>query len=482
MVVESPCFTWTEHPKSILSRGHLGEENEHERNERQRLKWRAFAVVYFAYTTYHFTRNNISAAKMGLKSDAGMTLSQLGNVDTSYLTMYAMGQFGAGALADHWGPRATMLVGMVGSALCSLIIGMSSDPTLPLQILWALNGLFQATGWASSIQVLSNWFPESERAFAVGLWCTNSSLGSVSTAFLAGTLISYFAWRGAFTVTAVLVLLSATAVYFLLINCPEDVGMRAPSESLPFRVDEESPLLGTTPRHKPNYLALLTPDTTPLLTDCTVDSIMSIMNGEKEAPLVAVMREPRVWLMGMGYFFVKLVRYSLWFWLPMYLHSEQGYSVETATYAGSAFDIGGVVGLMIIGRVCDKYLPHRAQAASLGLLALAFALLIFPTLAGGTPVACLLGLAFIGMTLYAPDCIVAGAAAQDIGGPDGTASAAGIINGLGSIGACFQGFVVSTVVTHYSWNTLFYVFSGGILFSVFILLPVTIKPWVVRDS
>jgi sugar phosphate permease len=65
----------------------------------------------------------------------------------------------------------------------------------------------------------------------------------------------------------------------------------------------------------------------------------------------------------------------------------------------------------------------------------------------------------VGFTLYGPDALMTGAAAQDIGGR-GTALAAGIINGMGSVGAVVQEFVISGM----------YDSSGGDLGPVFGLL------------
>jgi sugar phosphate permease len=41
---------------------------------------------------------------------------------------------------------------------------------------------------------------------------------------------------------------------------------------------------------------------------------------------------------------VKLVRYTLLFWLPLYLHDELGYSAPQAGMAATLFDIGAVGG------------------------------------------------------------------------------------------------------------------------------------------
>ena len=51
-------------------------------------------------------------------------------------------------------------------------------------------------------------------------------------------------------------------------------------------------------------------------------------------------------------------------------------------------------------------------------------------------------LALLGFSLYGPDALMTGAAAQDIGTRRGATLAAGIINGMGSIGSIAQELVI----------------------------------------
>jgi MFS transporter, OPA family, sugar phosphate sensor protein UhpC len=68
-------------------------------------------------------------------------------------------------------------------------------------------------------------------------------------------------------------------------------------------------------------------------------------------------------------------------------------------------------------------------------------------------------MALIGFCLFGPDTIICGAAAQDIGGKHNVAKAAGFINGVGSVGAIFQGFVTAGISkSRFGWNGLFYFF------------------------
>ena len=65
-----------------------------------------------------------------------------------------------------------------------------------------------------------------------------------------------------------------------------------------------------------------------------------------------------VWWYGASYFFIKLIRYSLLFWLPFYLETVLQYGSAQAGYFSTSFEIGGVVGTIALGALSDR-LPGR---------------------------------------------------------------------------------------------------------------------------
>ena len=56
---------------------------------------------------------------------------------------------------------------------------------------------------------------------------------------------------------------------------------------------------------------------------------------------------------------------------------------------------------------------------------------------------------------FGPDTLLQGAASQDAGGPGGAASAAGLVNGIASLGQLLSPYLVAQVATRWGWDTLF---------------------------
>ncbi len=183
------------------------------------------------------------------------------------------------------------------------------------------------------------------------------------------------------------------------------------------------------------------------------------MDREPTHSSFSVLRSPVLWSLGAAYFCLKLIRYSILFWLPYYLNVALGYTKAQAGYQSVSFEVGGIIGSIVVGFLSDRYFPGRRRSISaIMVAALAGALLLYTYLAPLSVVLNFAGMALVGFCLFGPDTIICGAAAQDLGGKHDVAKAAGFIDGVGSIGAVFQGVLTSTVSARWGWDRLFDVF------------------------
>ena len=401
------------------------------------LQGRVFALTWLSYASYYLTRKNFSVVKTELESSFGLSLLQLGTIDTLYLALYAAGQFISGGLGDRFGPRRIIGLGMMCSAGCAWVFSGGSVFMIFL-LAFGLNGLCQSTGWSNNVKAMAAWFPRKGRGTVMGVWCTCYSVGGAVATGLAGWLFAEYGWRWAFVVPAVWVAGVGVLVLLFLVERPEDRGM-AP-------------------------------------VDDPVTDVDAHVEGGDSPTLIRVLRLPEVWQLGGAYCGIKLIRYSLLFWLPYYLARQHAYEKDVSAYIATAFEIGGIAGAIATGWLSDQFFgANRARVSVLCLLLLAGALLTYPVIGalGVWPNVIVLGV--IGFLLFGPDALISGAAAQDVGGADTAASAAGIINGMGSIGAILQGVVTAVVSDIFGWSALFYLFIGLALVSALALVPLARK-------
>src|SRR5215831_2371989 len=383
-----------------------------------RWRFRVFLAGWGMYAAYYFCRKNLSVVMPMMARD-----SHYGNFDLAQLVFvfslaYAFGQFAAGALADRFGGRFTGVLGAVISAACTAAMAAFANDRQALLLLQIGNGLGQGCGWTACLKVLRAWFERKERGTVMAWWGTCYVLGGfLATVFatFAATqmfLLPDLGWRRGFLFPAVI--LGAAAVWFALAvrNSPEETGLPA----------------------------------------CAPDE------GEHPGKGSAweAARTPEVWILAGMYFFLKITRYSLLFWLPLYLVQRMQYSAEWAGYTSSLFELVGFSGALIAGYVSDRLLKGRRYPVGASMLfGLAGWLVVHPVIGRLGPGAMAISISVLGILVYGPDLLMSGPASVDAVPGEHAARAAGIVNGVGSLGQLISAYVVAVVVSRFGWDQLF---------------------------
>lgn len=399
----------------------------------------AFSVTWIAYFTYYIGRKGLSAAKTGIADDLGPRA--LVGVETALLTAYALGQYASGLLGDRVGARRLVTVGLLVSAGACLAFGFSSLGILFVAA-YAVNGLAQSTGWPGTTKAMAEWTTPSDRGRVMGLWGTCYQVGGAVATIICARLIVAFGWRAAFVGPAVILVGVALVVHLFLKPGPSG-----------------RPVARAAGPEK------------------TRDVLATETKAAQRAAQRSVLSNPVIYSYGTAYFCIKLVRYSLLFWLPWYLTKQLGYAKDDANYISTSFEFGGFFGTVALGYVSDRFIRGRARPlpraafAIASLLALAIALFVFARTGGTSTVVCVLALALVGFCLFGPDALISGAAAQDAGGPHAAAFAAGVVNGIGSFGAILQELVTKGVSDAFGWDALFLVFVALAVLSAACLVP-----------
>lgn len=186
--------------------------------------------------------------------------------------------------------------------------------------------------------------------------------------------------------------------------------------------------------------------------------------------LSIVLKNPVVWLISLMYFFTKMGRYAIFFWLPMYMVEHLGYGMAEAGYTSTVYEVAGFGGIVAAGYVSDKlFQARRMPVGALGMWGLAITCAFQPQLAAWSHLGNAIGISLMGFFTYGPDALMSGAAAIDTGSPKAAGLAAGFINGVGSLGQMLSPFIVAFIVKVFGWDSLFYFFvaiaavAGGLL-------------------
>ncbi|MER7394327.1 MFS transporter [Streptomyces sp. NPDC000151] len=408
-----------------------------------RWRRRIFAVTWLAYAGFYFVRQAFSVAKLGILDDplvSGVLTEQvLGVLDAVYLAAYAAGQFLWGMWADRFGPRVVVAGGMVGAVLAACAMGVSSA-VLVFGGAMVLQGLAQSTGWAPLCKNMGSFFTVRERGRVLGIWSSNYAFGGLAAPpFLGWWAYEVFdSWHAAFLAGAAT--LAVVLVLFLVFqrNTPQDVGLPDPN-----RTEEES-AAGDQASAAPRQPALVL---------------------YKEA-----LRDRMVLTLGAAYFLLKPARYAILLWGPVIVSRRLPEVGNVgATLIPVAFGVAGVLAPILIGWVSDTVFRSRRVppcVLALGLLTVVLALFM-PLTATGNAAVMIAVLAVIGLAVYAADAMISCVAAVDFGSAGGAGTAAGLVNGCGSVGAILGGLLPGFL----SGTALFYGFAGAALLAGLLLLP-----------
>eukprot|EP00002_Diphylleia_rotans_P031139 TRINITY_DN6458_c0_g1_i2.p1 TRINITY_DN6458_c0_g1~~TRINITY_DN6458_c0_g1_i2.p1 ORF type:complete len:471 (-),score=94.31 TRINITY_DN6458_c0_g1_i2:317-1729(-) len=394
----------------------------------RRLRIRVFLLTWLGYFAFYLTRKPISVVKSTLEDDEGIDSSTLSWYDTGYLTTYAIGQFVNGALGDRIGSRWLVTGGLIGSAVCCGLFSLTTDVWY-LGVLWTLNGYFQSCGWPGCVKGMTPWFTAAERGALMGWWSTCYQVGGVAGTVLSTLFLDLYGWESAFLFPSLFVLLSGIVIGSFMVNHPNDANLASPLE---LEIEEER------------------------LRAKALNEKDAAEEVHANIPVLRALMLPGVIEIGLSYFCLKLVRYALLFWLPYYLDEEVGYSSTTAGYVSAMFDVGGSLGSIFAGYASDRWAGGRRVIVAIPCFVMAAASMGLYLAVGETGVVmngAVLG--FVGVFIFGPDSLLAGAAAQDIGGR-ASSTVAGLINGIGSIGAILQGPVTDQMSDTYGWESLFY--------------------------
>ncbi len=389
---------------------------------------RTFIIMWIVYAGYYFTRKTLAVATPGLMDQYGLNEVHIGWISGAYLGLYALGQFINGILGDKLGARVMLSIGMIGSAMMSIWFGFTTSVFL-LVAVWGANGFFQSSGWSNSVKSMAQWFSVKERGTIMGFYCTCYQIGSALATMFAAYVLGHYGLKSTFVLPAVLLLVVAVIFILFQKETPEKAGLPP--------IDEY----------------------TGENTGSTSGDAVSESEDDDTSVLKQVLSHPIVWLMAASYFCLKFVRYSLLTWLPLYLTKKLGYTPELSGYMSALPELVGFLGTVFAGVVSDKLMgSRRAPICAMMFLGLAIACYLQSFFGVMGPVGMTIGLSLVYFMIFGPDSIMTGAAAMDFGTRKGAATAAGFINGVGSIGAFVQAPLLGYLAHKYGYDYFFLIF------------------------
>lgn len=371
-----------------------------------------FSIIYFFY---YLCRYNYPVALPFIKEEFALTAAQIGTIATALTLGYAVGQLVNGVLVDRKGPKIMMTIGGIVSMLANIVMGTSLT-FHALVVGWLANGYFQSMGYPSSLRLISNWFRKDERGKQVGWSEAAQSVASVLILPFAGWLAGQFDWRLVFFVPATLLGLATIWYYVNAKDYPEQGG---PEDAYEY--------------HKKERL--------PLLKDMFQRYRLALASWR----LVAA---------NVSYGLCQFVRYAMVTWIPSYLYETTGEPIMSVAIKGTAFQLGGVFGSLLVGWMSDLKFLHSRRWLVISLCMFGSALAAVAVGLVPPGIWTIVALALCGVGIESIE-VAYFLVPSDFLGDDMTATGVGCMNATGKLIASFQGTTLGWIIDRFGYGSAF---------------------------
>jgi ACS family hexuronate transporter-like MFS transporter len=205
-----------------------------------RVRWIVVALLFAATAINYIDRQMIGVLKPTLSKEFGWTESDFATIVFWFQMAYAIGYIGFGRVVDAIGARLGYAAAIVVWTISHMAHGLATGVTSFAAARFGL-GVGEAGNFPAGIRAVTDWFPQRERAFAIGLFNAGANVGAIITPLLVPALVLWFDWRAAFFITGIFGVLWLIA-WWTLYRHP-DAHPRVSSEELAWiRQDPADPV------------------------------------------------------------------------------------------------------------------------------------------------------------------------------------------------------------------------------------------------
>lgn len=160
------------------------------------------SFLFFATTINYIDRQIIGILKPFIEKDPSIGFSEAdyGFIVSAFQISYAIGLLLTGRFLDKFGIRIgyfwAVLVWSFAAILHAAAIGFKS-----FAFARAALGLGESANFPASVKTVAEWFPKKERAFAIGIFNSGSTVGAIAAPIIVSAITISLGWRWAFIIT-----------------------------------------------------------------------------------------------------------------------------------------------------------------------------------------------------------------------------------------------------------------------------------------
>ena len=384
-----------------------------------RRRWVVCGLLFAATAINYVDRQMIGVLKPTLSSEFSWTETDFATIVFWFQVAYAIGYISFGRIVDRLGARLGYTIAILIWTVSHMAHGLATSVITFAMARFGL-GIGESGNFPSGIRAVTDWFPQRERALAIGIFNAGANVGAILTPLIVPALVLAFDWRVAFYVTGLLGIawLAAWLIFY-----------RHPREQSGVTAGE---------------LAWIEQDPADPVTPIAWSRLVTV-------------RE--TWAYALGKFFIDPIWWFFLFWLPGYLYERYDLDLKTfgvplaIVYLIS--DFGSIAGGWMSSRMLKAgYSANAARKLTMLLCAFCVVPIFFAQSIGNLWVAVgVIGLATAAHQAFSANLYTLPSDIFPRGAVGSVVGIGGMIGAIGGMGmAAFTGYILDA--TH-SYSTLF---------------------------
>ena len=260
------------------------------------LRWWIIGLIFLATVINYIDRTAFALLWPDMGADLGMDNTDYALMLNIFMFTYAFSKFFSGKLYDIIGTRLGFVVSIVVWSVAAGFHALAKG-LVSLSMVRGLLGLGEAGLWPGAVKNNGEWFPVKQRALAQGIFNSGASIGNVIAPVVIVWLYAQFGWKSTY------IILGAVGLLWVI---PWFIFNKAKPENHPWITDAEKDMI-LNDRIENN--------------DVADDDAKSLSVGE-----ILSHKEP--WGILLCRFFIEPIWWFFAGWMPIYLNSKFGLSIE----------------------------------------------------------------------------------------------------------------------------------------------------------
>jgi len=146
-----------------------------------RYRWAIIALLFFATTVNYIDRTMLGLLAPTLQTELNWNEDDYGNIVTAFQAAYALGFLFMGYVIDRFGPKIGYSIAITIWTVGHVAHGFGGS-VASFMSARAVLGIGEAGHFPAVVRSSSEWFPQKERAYAIGWVNSGTTIGVILTA------------------------------------------------------------------------------------------------------------------------------------------------------------------------------------------------------------------------------------------------------------------------------------------------------------